>query len=271
MSTSSESQVDRLPDLLRIPGEIRNQIYTYVLRNETGLHYPDDKAINRIQHVCRQPRSETAWLELKLNRTIKFCGVLKGITATKRFLDFFNSIPPEQRCWLRAVSLENQVQTSDLQEEWLECQSTLILLTTAYKQHQQLSFSYQLAPFQDYEGHQRSDEDPLMLLFGGLMMSRLIRQQIHDPALFPSPTVQYMFEEQVAKAMKEASTTQLHGSSSTVKELRKRIRCYPVQSLLTPDPFQEGVPHGLLTTLGQTQGLLPLWEAIIKRWMKDGF
>lgn len=123
-----------------------------------------------------------------------FCGVLKGITATKRFLDFFKSISPEQRCWLRSVSLENQVQLSDLQEELLECQRTIILLTTACEQHQQLSFSYQLAPFQDYEGHQRSDEDPLMLLFGGLMMSRLIRQQIHGPAVFPSPMVPDIFE-----------------------------------------------------------------------------
>lgn len=71
--------------------------------------------------------------------------------------------------------------------------------------------------------------------------------------------------------MKKASTTQLHGSSSTIEEMRKRVRFFPVQSLLTPDPFQEGVPHGLLTTLGQTQRQLPLWEAIVKRWMKEGF
>ena len=281
MSSSSDAEdTHPIPQsaFLRLPGEVRNQIYCHVLTIDSGiLDYSSSnsngRVINKIQYVCQQLRTETAWLELKVNPLIKLNGAFQqGVSATERFLAFLGKVPPEKHCWLQTVQLSNDARPLNIYDELVECQKSLLLLTPACEKNPQIHFEYHLAPFYDYKGIDRLEaEYPVMLMFCGIVMSRIIRQQVHDPTLFPYSEIRTLFDEQVAKCMEEDCAKQLKDSSPVVKELRKRIRFFPVQDLLQPDPFRGRAVHGTLASFAQVQGRFPAWEATIKGWMQEGF
>ena len=104
---------------LRLPRELRDMVYAYVLTNPKGLHYDEVSGLLRggccfkdvpdfaINYVCRQLRDETLHVALKLNTT-RF-GNLIGDTGAKGSMEWFNlfmtHLPHRQRDQIRRVKL----------------------------------------------------------------------------------------------------------------------------------------------------------------------
>lgn len=113
--------------LLCLHTEIHNQIYGYVLTADSGvLDYSSgsaDRSMNKLKDVCHQLRADTAWFELKMNKTVLFRGTLNDhgnnsaiarptverITAAEHFLAFLTCCPNEKHCWLEVIHLSNDL------------------------------------------------------------------------------------------------------------------------------------------------------------------
>jgi hypothetical protein len=120
--------------LLCLPGELRNRIYNYVLtvgvwsiRYQEGPVYSalaqpslrrsyfaeyfsdEDEDFNQLKFVCRQLYTETALLELRLNR-ITFCGEFDTketfLRPARLFTEFLEECAPTKASWLSRVELE---------------------------------------------------------------------------------------------------------------------------------------------------------------------
>lgn len=249
----------------RLPAEIRNDIYAYVLCPDNGLQYPRDKAINRIKHVCGQTRSEAAWLELKLNPDIEFVGKLKCGTATERVLAFSKVVPREYHRWLQAVRLRNEGCILYPKQPVAEFEETLLELTTLCEQNSQLNVRYQLLSIPALQ--LPADERPFAVVLIGCLLLFLFRQQVPDATQFPEIPIHESFE---TYARELGSLTLLRDGSPAVKAVRKRIRIYLPSDHVDPDPFRPGVVYGHSTRKAQARGHLPIWEALIRKWMREG-
>jgi len=139
--------------LLRLPGEIRNKIFQYVLTSSAPLHHcqswdvvsshnlkifrhhsfeeetaPGDTRprpfFNSVKFVCRQLYAETAGLELKFNtllfnaqaelQYLQAPGTIQKTTAQDWFFDLVDSLTAEKLQWLSTVILASNQKFNDV-------------------------------------------------------------------------------------------------------------------------------------------------------------
>jgi len=110
---------------LRLPGELRNEIYKLALHEDEGLYYVNtsldkpilamqkasSEAYNQLKFVNRQLHSETAGLELRVNK-IKFVPEREGGTAADQFLHFARILNPDKANSLTNIVLRGCVGAS---------------------------------------------------------------------------------------------------------------------------------------------------------------
>jgi hypothetical protein len=118
-------------DFLRLPGEIRNYIYAYVLTTpDETLHFPppedSSQSANQLQYVCKELHRECHWLELKFNPTLKFKSAA-GVqpTATQDLLSFLHAVPTHRRTAIKVVELCSGAAASPDEYEKLTMRATL--------------------------------------------------------------------------------------------------------------------------------------------------
>lgn len=92
--------------LLRLPGEIRNAIYTFAFQEPDKIIPEGKDDTNRLKMVCRQIYREAAWLELSCNDPITLVRqTYQQAEPSKQFLSFSNNFPPEAFDHIRTVIL----------------------------------------------------------------------------------------------------------------------------------------------------------------------
>jgi hypothetical protein len=105
---SLETKIQDSP-FLRLPGEIRNQIYNLVLKrpDKTLLHSASStQPWNEFQYVCRQLHHETKTLHLELNPNLKLVSTWEEpFSARRRFFKFFTGLPMISRALVCNVDL----------------------------------------------------------------------------------------------------------------------------------------------------------------------
>jgi hypothetical protein len=141
---SRERPVQEQPDspLLQLPGELRNHIYELALTANGFLRYhsrlekpcfvdvPSDRnattpskglpEFNQLKYVCLQIYSETACLELKLNRIVFRSASSRTVDMPAyRFGRFLDECTPPKQTWLKRVTLQ-LCSSGDWREEGFE-------------------------------------------------------------------------------------------------------------------------------------------------------
>jgi hypothetical protein len=120
----SPTIADSTSPLLRLPRELRDEIYTYALYEPNGVYFHredvdqanfstsphENQDINPLQSTCRQLRAETFGLEWEFNEFIFYCDEHRNGTFMKKnpaaqFLGFLEMCTETWRQRVRHVSL----------------------------------------------------------------------------------------------------------------------------------------------------------------------
>lgn len=178
--TSSDLEVSS--PLLRLPGEIRNKIYQYVLTSSAPLHRrqtwnlvsshnlklfrhhsfeeetaPSDTRphpfFNSLKFVSRQVYAEIAGLELKLNtlffesqaelQYLQAPDTVQKTTAQDWFFDFVESLTEEKLQWLSTVIIASNQKFNDV----VPLPAVLTPLVVFAKDHPNIDVRYQFTDF----------------------------------------------------------------------------------------------------------------------------
>jgi hypothetical protein len=289
---------------LRLPGELRNQIYVlsltlpdkiirYVTKRvvqpsnevESGIaNDPQTLAIttqeskagepvhhfkNQLQHVCKELLQETHWLELRLNPTIIFRSERKDISATEQFLHFFAMVPANKRTWIQTVEVYSGTKTSHWDGESREFR----LLMDSNQTLRSLADLCRYNPFITVKYRlvpldcrlMVKDLDRFQLCFFILLATRYI-------AVIRDDTLRELWPEPIAYILStdiERSVNQQNLTRQDVARLKVvNLRFFPMDDPLPEKMFAES--KTFYRDPAHTQSIIPMWEKAVRRWLAEG-
>jgi hypothetical protein len=290
-SMASSSRAPTGPNsLLDLPGEVRNQIYTFVLSAGLGdiinlSRGSEDRSINQLQHVCRQLYDETRLLECKLNSV----GIIGQVRSTPKFdqldmdpnkaknvfLDLTHLLGASRLLWIENLVLSNSIAEGlSVWAEMEEIASTMLHLTDVLRRNPALRVRYNMTRFCRANLFQRaatSTDLDLGVIFRGILVSSVLR---NDP-LKHIWTIGYPLAHVHTSIMKQAASRAalrllMQATSQTIQLWSERIRVFPDPDIATAQPFVLGPDSSVIVHRSHAQELLPLWAALIGRWVKEG-
>ncbi|KAH6883406.1 hypothetical protein BKA58DRAFT_36166 [Alternaria rosae] len=156
--------------LLRLPGELRNRIYTHALQADDGLEFDEgvdghtprflgrrlsnrdsQGDFNQLKWACRQLYQETLGLEIQVNR-VHFVSRGQCVGPGKLLVDFMRNCAASKRGWFRAIALS----TADLDtmcrlDESLEPKNVMIALAEFCRQHPHADIRYVVPSMENSE------------------------------------------------------------------------------------------------------------------------
>lgn len=94
--------------LLKLPAELRNQVYEYVFTELNNILRLTCDPFNQLKFVCRELKLETEWLELCYNKSITMIREnAEHPKPAQQFINFAKNVSPQALECLSTVILEN--------------------------------------------------------------------------------------------------------------------------------------------------------------------
>jgi hypothetical protein len=300
---SSAASNDSL-HFLRLPGELRNHIYAlaltlpdktiqYVTKSvvqptnevESGIsNDPQTLATttqksktgepvyhfkNQLQHVCKELRQETHWLELRLNPTIIFRSEGKNVSATKQFLQFFDMIPANKRTWIRTVEVYSGTKASHWDKEnkkfhlLMDSNQTLRSLADLCRYNPFVTVKYRLVPLDCRLMAKGMDRFELCFFIHLVTRYLAVIRDDTSRELWPEPFA-HILAADIERFINEQNLTRQDVAHLKVFNLRFFPMDYPLpeKMFVESKTFYRDVAH--------TQSIIPMWEQAVRRWLAEG-
>ncbi|KAG9186088.1 hypothetical protein G6011_02644 [Alternaria panax] len=276
--------------LLSLPGEVRNQIYAFVLSTSPRDHIDfsrtsNDRHFNQLRLACCQLYKETQLLELKLN-PVKINGHAlhapesllddkDPMKAKRVLLNLTRLLGPERLSWITSLTPSNQVpvQDGDCWEELAEMASTMLQLADVLRSNPALRVKYNMHTFcrTSLLKHENSKFLDILIMYRGIMASSVIRDETLEHMW---PTTASMESGVVARSLSSTGNSSvfqaLRQAPLDTKQLWKRIRFFPNPDIVTAESFVLSPTSSLWVQRVHAQGRLEIRAPLFKRWIEEG-
>jgi len=268
-------------EFFRLPPEIRNQIYEYVLTTDSGqlkFNAPPNPSwrplyrrqtgnmislskFNKLRYVSREMYQETAFLEYKFN-TLVFKQVERAkLEPDKQLLTLERLCPPARFDWITCIELNIKALATPYSMHhryFLENHhfDAYVRIARFCRQHPGIEVKYVLDSFTWHAAYHLGPESRGFINQGIVLLKAL--RNIDVSYLNPDP---------VAAQELLRIGSGLRGRRNKASWYAPNLRFYPNQYELDEDSFRV---HAGRSYLGVGGGL-ERWIEVTKSWVKNGF